>query len=313
MSNIDPPKQPMSAYLAFANPRRAQLRVNEPYLTNAQLSQRLAQDWKEASEETKRKYQDEEKERRAQYQEKLKAWKEQQDTIPQAVPPITALPAASQPIQPLLQQIPILPLPSTNTMLEQLLQVPSIRQILGPMLESTPTNSNPVAQAPSLQPPSPSIDPSILSAIAATLPPAAASVQDAKPLASTPASASSTAIAPLVGPNLGQAAIQQPTLPLVVPDPISSNAATDQSVLSLLLQCPNLMAQALQPSRQPNFDATLVQLFLQQANAPSPQPAPLPPLPDPTPSQGPPQQDAREQQLVLELMLALQQAQSPAG
>ena len=69
------PKRPMSAFLAFSNKRRAALKRQHPDATNADLSKMLSKTWREAPEELRRKYMDEEAELRAQYKIEMAKWR----------------------------------------------------------------------------------------------------------------------------------------------------------------------------------------------------------------------------------------------
>ncbi|KAL7561874.1 hypothetical protein ACA910_014249 [Epithemia clementina (nom. ined.)] len=69
------PKRPMSAFLAFSNKRRAALKRQHPDATNADLSKMLSKTWKEAPEELRRKYMDEEAELRQTYKVSMAKWR----------------------------------------------------------------------------------------------------------------------------------------------------------------------------------------------------------------------------------------------
>lgn len=69
------PKRPMSAFLAFSNKRRAALKRQTPEATNADLSKMLSKTWKEAPEELRRKYMDEEAGLRAKYKVEMAKWR----------------------------------------------------------------------------------------------------------------------------------------------------------------------------------------------------------------------------------------------
>jgi HMG (high mobility group) box len=69
------PKRPMSAFLAFSNKRRAALKRENPDATNADLSKMLSKTWKEADDEMRKKYMDEEAELRAKYKISMAAWR----------------------------------------------------------------------------------------------------------------------------------------------------------------------------------------------------------------------------------------------
>lgn len=67
MKDHDAPKRPMSAFLAFSNERRAELKKLHPGVSNGGLSKMLSQQWKEISPDSKAKYVDNEAELRAKY------------------------------------------------------------------------------------------------------------------------------------------------------------------------------------------------------------------------------------------------------
>lgn len=69
------PKRPMSAFLAFSNKRRAGLKRENPDATNADLSKMLSKTWKEAPDDLRKKYMDEEAELRAKYKIAMAAWR----------------------------------------------------------------------------------------------------------------------------------------------------------------------------------------------------------------------------------------------
>jgi HMG (high mobility group) box len=69
------PKRPMSAFLAFSNKRRAGLKREHPEATNADLSKMLSKTWREAPEELRKKYMDEEAGLRATYKVEVAKWR----------------------------------------------------------------------------------------------------------------------------------------------------------------------------------------------------------------------------------------------
>lgn len=69
------PKRPMSAFLAFSNKRRAPLKRINPDATNADLSRMLSVTWKEAPDELRKKYMEEEAELRAHYKVRMAEWR----------------------------------------------------------------------------------------------------------------------------------------------------------------------------------------------------------------------------------------------
>lgn len=69
------PKRPMSAFLAFSNKRRAALKRQTPDATNADLSKMLSVTWKEAPDDLRKKYMEEEAGLRATYKVKMGDWR----------------------------------------------------------------------------------------------------------------------------------------------------------------------------------------------------------------------------------------------
>lgn len=69
------PKRPMSAFLAFSNKRRAGLKREHPEATNADLSKMLSKTWREAPDELRKKYTDEEAELRSHYKVEMAKWR----------------------------------------------------------------------------------------------------------------------------------------------------------------------------------------------------------------------------------------------
>jgi HMG (high mobility group) box len=69
------PKRPMSAFLAFSNKRRAGLKREHPEATNADLSKMLSKTWREAPDELRKKYMDEEAGLRATYKIEVAKWR----------------------------------------------------------------------------------------------------------------------------------------------------------------------------------------------------------------------------------------------
>jgi HMG (high mobility group) box len=69
------PKRPMSAFLAFSNKRRAGLKRENPDATNADLSKMLSKTWKEAPDELRKKYMEEEAALRATYKVEMAKWR----------------------------------------------------------------------------------------------------------------------------------------------------------------------------------------------------------------------------------------------
>ena len=69
------PKRPMSAFLAFSNKRRAGLKREHPDATNSDLSKMLSKSWKEAPDELRKKYMEEEAGLRATYKVSMAKWR----------------------------------------------------------------------------------------------------------------------------------------------------------------------------------------------------------------------------------------------
>lgn len=75
LKDPDAPKRPMSAFLAFSNQRRAELKRKNPQATNADLSKMLSKQWKELGAETKNKYVEEEARLRKKYKGDIATWR----------------------------------------------------------------------------------------------------------------------------------------------------------------------------------------------------------------------------------------------
>ena len=73
------PKRPLSAFLAYSNARRKELKRRYPDSTNADLSKMLSKMWKEAPEEFRHKYIDEAARRSSVYKEEMAKWKAEQE------------------------------------------------------------------------------------------------------------------------------------------------------------------------------------------------------------------------------------------
>mmetsp|Transcript_22536 Transcript_22536/g.31446 ORF Transcript_22536/g.31446 Transcript_22536/m.31446 type:complete len:396 (+) Transcript_22536:128-1315(+) len=72
----DAPKRPMSAYLVFSNGRRADVKRNDPSLSNASISKILSQQWKGMPEAERNAYIDDARKKREIFKEKVAKWKE---------------------------------------------------------------------------------------------------------------------------------------------------------------------------------------------------------------------------------------------
>ena len=73
--DLQAPKRPMSAYLAYANSHRGELKKRRPDLSNGELSRLLSKQWKEAPPEVRAKYIEEEARLRAQYKSDIAKWR----------------------------------------------------------------------------------------------------------------------------------------------------------------------------------------------------------------------------------------------
>eukprot|EP00548_Thalassiothrix_antarctica_P011704 CAMPEP_0194162342 /NCGR_PEP_ID=MMETSP0152-20130528/79444_1 /TAXON_ID=1049557 /ORGANISM="Thalassiothrix antarctica, Strain L6-D1" /LENGTH=404 /DNA_ID=CAMNT_0038872233 /DNA_START=442 /DNA_END=1656 /DNA_ORIENTATION=+ len=80
-SQKDPnaPKRPMSAFLAYSHAKRASVKVKNPGLNNAETSRLLARIWKEATEEDKREYIEQESQLRQKYLSEIAVWRENKE------------------------------------------------------------------------------------------------------------------------------------------------------------------------------------------------------------------------------------------
>ena len=73
------PKRPMSAYLNFANSRRAEVKAQNPDCSNGEISKLLSQMWKEAPESVKKKYRDDEAQLWATYKVGVQEYRKKND------------------------------------------------------------------------------------------------------------------------------------------------------------------------------------------------------------------------------------------
>jgi hypothetical protein len=73
------PKRPMSAFLAFSNPRRGMVKQNNPEMNNSQVSKALSKMWKEAPDHVRQIYINEEASKRNQYKLAMAEWKKLTD------------------------------------------------------------------------------------------------------------------------------------------------------------------------------------------------------------------------------------------
>jgi hypothetical protein len=73
------PKRPMSAFLAFSHDKRSEEKQKNPDFNNIQISRHLAQLWKEAKEEDKKKYIDQEYTLRQKYLVNIASWRQENE------------------------------------------------------------------------------------------------------------------------------------------------------------------------------------------------------------------------------------------
>ena len=69
------PRRPMSAFLAFANSRRAKVKGERPQCSNGEISKILSNMWKEADKDIKQKYRDDEAALWAKYKADMSEWR----------------------------------------------------------------------------------------------------------------------------------------------------------------------------------------------------------------------------------------------
>lgn len=74
------PKRPMSAFLAFAKNRRAIIKRENPGFSNSDISRALSRMWKEAPDELRKKYVEEEVQCRKSYKVAMSKWREAQES-----------------------------------------------------------------------------------------------------------------------------------------------------------------------------------------------------------------------------------------
>jgi hypothetical protein len=75
----DAPKRPMSAFLAFANSRRGEVKAQNRDCSNGEISKLLSNMWKEFPDEPKQKYRDDEAALWAIYKEGMVEWRKKND------------------------------------------------------------------------------------------------------------------------------------------------------------------------------------------------------------------------------------------
>jgi hypothetical protein len=73
------PKKPVPAYFAFSNARRQQVKNDNPSATNAEVSKLLSNMWKEAPEELRNQYLEEEAARRKVYAVTIGEWRQENE------------------------------------------------------------------------------------------------------------------------------------------------------------------------------------------------------------------------------------------
>jgi hypothetical protein len=84
LKDADAPKRPMSAYLAYSNSRRADMKRQHPEASNGDLSKLLSQKWKEATPQEKEQYVQQEAELREQYKHDVTAYRKQKSATSKA-------------------------------------------------------------------------------------------------------------------------------------------------------------------------------------------------------------------------------------
>lgn len=91
-NNRDPdhPKRPASAYVTFANARRAEVKARNPCSSNGEISKILSDMWKDTPTEAKQKLKEEEAELWAMYKEKMAEYRKTIDGRRKAVKDATA-------------------------------------------------------------------------------------------------------------------------------------------------------------------------------------------------------------------------------
>ena len=73
--NPSAPKRPMSAFLKYSQSRRKNVKEENPDMSNTDVSRLLGEMWRNASDEEKKPYRDEEEIERADYNARIKKWK----------------------------------------------------------------------------------------------------------------------------------------------------------------------------------------------------------------------------------------------
>jgi hypothetical protein len=73
------PKRPASAFLSFSNSRRAAVKQENKQATNAEISGILSTMWKEAPDDLKKKYMDQEAKAREEYKKRMAEWRVEND------------------------------------------------------------------------------------------------------------------------------------------------------------------------------------------------------------------------------------------
>lgn len=78
------PKRPMSAFLSYSNSKRAKVKVDNPDISNADISRILARMWKEAPEEERKIHIEKEYALRQSYKKAIAEWRKNADQEAQA-------------------------------------------------------------------------------------------------------------------------------------------------------------------------------------------------------------------------------------
>jgi HMG (high mobility group) box len=75
------PKRPMSAFLKYSQNKRSDVKEQNPSMSNTDVSRLLGEMWRNASDDERQPYVDEEQVERANYNERIKEWREEQGKI----------------------------------------------------------------------------------------------------------------------------------------------------------------------------------------------------------------------------------------
>ena len=75
------PKRPMSAFLKYSQNKRSDVKEQNPDMSNTDVSRLLGEMWRNASEEVRRPYVEDEETERALYKEQIKHWRDDQGKL----------------------------------------------------------------------------------------------------------------------------------------------------------------------------------------------------------------------------------------